>query len=316
MSTNDNPAVVVGVDEVGHRFSSVALRYAAAEARARRTGIVVVHGAAEDATSRARRGTTPSAERLAHGEQVVAAAARVLRRLVGGDVPLTLRSTPDTGVESLLAASETAGLVVVQRQAGSTLNRLLAGSTASTVAAQARCPVVVVHADDHPVEPGGVVVGVDQRGHSGAAVLQAVAEASWREVSLTAVQAWEAPLDSPPHLTYVPADASERRAARDAAERSLAESLAGLQARYPDVEIHRKLVHGDAVAALLDASTDAQLLVVGRHTSPHLASFGLGQVARLLIGRASCPVMVVAPNARDQHAWETLLEPRPIGTTY
>jgi nucleotide-binding universal stress UspA family protein len=198
-----------------------------------------------------------------------------------------------------LDAAGDAALVVVQRQAGSTLHRLVAGSTASTVAAQAPCPVVVVHAGDQPFEPGGIVVGVDRRGSSGQAVQLAAMEASWRGVPLTAVQAWEAGLET---------SASEGG--------SLAEAVADLQGRYPQVVLRQQLIHGDPVKALIESSRQALLIVVGRRASSHLATLGLGHVARALIGRAHCPVMVALPDPRPYDRRAALAQPVSPWTGY
>ena len=73
----------------------------------------------------------------------------------------------------------------------------------------------------------------------------------------------------------------------------LAESVAGLGDRYPDLVVHQQLVQSQPAQALLDAAKGARLLVVG--------SRGLGGVARMLLGSVShtlvlhppCPVLVM-----------------------
>jgi nucleotide-binding universal stress UspA family protein len=217
--------------------------------------------------------------------------------MTAGQVPITVDTPLLTGEQALVTASTAACLVVVQRQSGTTLGRLVAGSTASTVAAHAACPVVVVHAEDRVEVMSAVVVGVDDHGHGRQALAAAADEAASRRLPLIAVQAWLAAVDRPPYAGYVPAaDDPAVRTVRDNAERSLAEGVAGLRQDYPDLEIRQQLLHGDPVDCLLSAAGDAALLVVARHSSPHLATFGLGHVARTLINRAPCPVMVTAPS--------------------
>ena len=233
---------------------------------------------------------------MQHGRDMLDAAAAVLQSMTNGDVPVDVVNSRSSGVDALLAASSSAAMVVVRRQARAALSRVVVGSTTSVVAAQADCPVVVVRSDvPEPAATAAVTVGVDSRGHSEGAVRAAAAEARWRSVPLVAVQAWETPLDSPPYTGYVPPDHLDREIAQRNAARSLSEALAGVGERYPGVTVRHRLLHGDPVDCLIHASHDAGLVVVGRHAGPHLASAGLGHVARSLIAAAACPVMVTPP---------------------
>jgi nucleotide-binding universal stress UspA family protein len=293
----NNPPVVVGVDHITRPISTAALQFAANEALARGTGIRVVHGCVVDLDLSSPDGAPRPQDRACRREQPADAAAETLRQLTEREVPITVDTPLLTGEEALVRASASACLVVVQRQSGNAFGRLVAGSTASTVAAQAACPVVVVHSDDRVVQEGAVVVGVDDRGHGQQALATAAIEAGWRRLPLVAVQSWVAAVDRPPYVGYVPTDDDPIvRTARHNAERSLAEAVAGLQEMHPDVEIHHRLLHGEPVECLLAASRNAILLVVARHSSPRLATLGLGHVARALISQAHCPVMVTAPS--------------------
>jgi hypothetical protein len=97
-----------------------------------------------------------------------------------------------TGIEALLGAAYEADLVVIQRRDVTRLARAYTGSTSSTVAAQADCPVVVIRADQS--EDGsrrGVVVGVGTDGSSAGAIRFAFEEAAARQVPLIPVHVWE-----------------------------------------------------------------------------------------------------------------------------
>src|SRR6478672_5887509 len=205
MEKVDNPPVVVGVDHIGRPPSAAALRCAADEARTRGTGISVVHGCAADLDLSAPDGMPSPQDRVCRGEEAASAAAETLRRMTAGQVPITVDTPLLTGEQALVTASTAACLVVVQRQSGTTLGRLVAGSTASTVAAHAVCPVIVVHSEDRVEAMSAVVVGVDDHGHGQQALAAAADEAASRRLPLIAVQAWMAAVDRPPYVGYVPA---------------------------------------------------------------------------------------------------------------
>lgn len=202
-------------------------------------------------------------------------------------------AVPEPGLAALVAASTTAGLLVLQRRRLGPLARLRAGSTTAAVAARAACPVLVVHADDpRPDTPGtrsGVVVGVDDRGHAASALAAAFEEASFRGTCLTAVMVW-----APIGATFVPPDDSELAATRTTYAVRLAEQLAGHRDRYPDVVVHPVVLPGDADLVLSELSRGHELLVVARHADAHGTRHSLGSVTRRILEEAHCPVLVTA----------------------
>ncbi len=84
--------------------------------------------------------------------------------------------------------------------------------------------------------------------------------------------------------------------ARASAEAVLAESLAGWAERYPDVKVHRIVVADRSVRSLLDASADAQLVVVGCRGRGGFASMVLGSTSNGLLHSVEVPMIVVRPN--------------------
>jgi nucleotide-binding universal stress UspA family protein len=198
----------------------------------------------------------------------------------------------------LVEVSQGASLVVVGARGHGGFAGLLLGSVAAQVAGHAHCPVLVVHrpAEGQPAAALPVVVGVDGSELSELAVEFAFAAASMRGVSLTAVQAWtDPPRSGPSPFKPAPYDAEEARAAAD---RGLAESLAGYQERYPDVAVFRELVHSDDPArVLLSVAAAAGLLVVGCRGRGDFSGALLGSVSRKLIQHAHCPVAVARPAA-------------------
>lgn len=205
----------------------------------------------------------------------------------------------DSGVDALLDASQTAGLLVLQRRRLGPLARFRAGSTTSAVAARAACPVLVVHTDDPlpsaPRDHVGVVVGVDDRGHAAVAIAAAFDEASFRGVCLTAVVVW-----TPLGPTFVPPDELELEAGRATYGAQLSEQLAGYRDRYPDVVVHQLVLAGEPEPVLADVSRGHELLVVARHTEGHGVRRNLGPVTRRILEEARCPVLVTASDRPER----------------
>ena len=202
----------------------------------------------------------------------------------------------DSAVDALLDEAATAGLVVLQRRRLGPLARLRVGSTTALVAANADCPVLIVHADDPDPGPSGdqvgVLVGVDQRGHGGRAIAEAFEEASWRGVGLTALMVWE-----PIGPTLVPPDDGELETGRAGYGVQLAEQLAGYRDRYPDVAVRELVLAGQPEPVLADLSRRHELVVVARHAEGHSGRRNLGPVTRRIIEEAHCPVLVT-PTSR------------------
>lgn len=272
--------VVVGIE--GTSSSHDALTWAAAAAAARNDTLEIVHATGVPNIELYDDALEQSAQTLLQGERERALAA-------APDLTVTATLTRDTPGRALTEASEQADLVVIGTHPYSLLERVFSGSLAYQVAAGAHCPVLIV-----PQETGeggtGVVVGADGSPDSVAAVALAATEADRLGQELTVVHAWRSP------DLFLAGDTG--RGYRDERVEEgegvvLAESVAGLGDRYPDLVVHQQLVQSQPAQALLDAAKGARLLVVG--------SRGLGGVARMLLGSVShtlvlhppCPVLVM-----------------------
>jgi nucleotide-binding universal stress UspA family protein len=66
---------------------------------------------------------------------------------------------------------------------------------------------------------------------------------------------------------------------------------------YPDVDVERKSVHGTAHQTLIEASGEADLVVVGSQRRQGIPGLQLGRVCHAVLHHAACPVAVV-PEAR------------------
>jgi nucleotide-binding universal stress UspA family protein len=177
--------------------------------------------------------------------------------------------------------------VVGRRGLNSVLATLL-GSVSQSLVAHAPVPVVVVPETWLPTDaPGPVVVGVAR------AVLAPIAlafmEAEMRGAPLLAIRGWTLP--SP----YIVAS-REATASLDAAEDAELEALlADHRTLHPSVPVTTRVTSSAPEEALLDAATEAALIVLGRHRRHHRYGLPLGTVPHRVLHRAAAPVAVV-PN--------------------
>lgn len=280
--------VVAAVD--GSAPSLDAARWAAEAAALRHTPLLLVNSLVLPTVYGSQMAVSPSVhsvlERDAH--ELLGRAAEAARAAHPG---LEVDTSVVTGpvVPTLLNLSKDARLLVVGSRGLGAFSRGLLGSVSGSVARHAHCPVTVVHerGADHPdPDTRPVLVGVDGTGNSEAALAFAFEEASRRRVDLVAVHAWNDSSDMiVPWLDWTAMAPSE--------EAVLAESLAGWQEQYPDVQVRRVVVQDRPVRNLAERSGDAQLLVVGSHGRGGFAGMLLGSTSQALLHSATCPVTVV-----------------------
>jgi nucleotide-binding universal stress UspA family protein len=149
---------------------------------------------------------------------------------------------------------------------------------------------------------GIIVVGVDGSDSSRAALEWALAEAKLRGSTLRAVHAWmipalgtgEAPWAMMPPDSYVDFSADEiEKATHEALDRELAEV-----GPDPGLAVERFVSEGPAADVIVDASADAELVVVGTRGRGAIKTLLLGSTSQHVIQHSKCPVVVVsAPDA-------------------
>jgi nucleotide-binding universal stress UspA family protein len=142
-----------------------------------------------------------------------------------------------------------------------------------------------------------VVVGVDGSPASVAAVAWAARYASASGARVRALLAWHYPgaVGGPP---IEKAPASVRNQTEKQEQATLDEAVAkAIPGRAPAVET--SLGYGHPAQVLIDASREADLLVVGRHGHRPFAGMLIGSVSLHCVTEAFCPVVVV--RATDQH---------------
>jgi len=286
--------IVVGVD--GSEASLRAVDWAADEATLRGLPLRLVYASLWE-----RYEGTSIAEDLAkpdeqvRAEDVVDNAARRARRRQP-ELDVSVEVLAEEPEYALVRESRSASMLVTGTRGRSGLAEALLGSVSLIVAGHAQCPMVVVRGNhDNQARTGThgrVVVGVGEKPAGSAAVRFAFDEARRRGVQVEAVRAWRWPaVESTDHplMSGEPARLHEQQAV---------EALdAALQDVPPDVEARRRTVEGHARPVLVDASRDADLLVVGaRRRSGHYG-LQLGRVAHGVLHHSTCPVVIVPERA-------------------
>jgi nucleotide-binding universal stress UspA family protein len=268
--------VVVGYDDRDH--SRQPLLWAAAEAVRLDVPLLVVHAANYP-------GMRPGPGLLEPEPGALDADHEVTARGVAEALEAfpALRAAGTTEVTSpadaLTAASVDAELLVIGTRGYGRVVGALLGSVAFAVPARAACPVIVVmgEADDRPVPPEHrIVVGTDGSPGAAAAVSFAAERAAAVGAGLEVV-------------TCTGEDTSDR----EAAEATVRSAAAWLRDATPDVAVTVRVEAGPADRVLVDASADADLVVVGTRGRSTFTGLLLGSVSRAVISGAACPVGVV-----------------------
>lgn len=287
-------AVVCGVD--GSTCSNAALLAAAGLAGREHRALALVHAFEPSRVVDADRWRRQPGNDLALNTLSRQEADTVLR-----DATLVVRGrAPDVEVvptlregdarEALLAAAEDASVVVVGCRGRGGFARLTLGSVSSWLSQHAPCPTLVVRPrqESDPLAP--VVVGTDATGTSVAALEFAFTQASFEGRPLVVVHCFDEHFQGGYGLTSIPDEDLEGLPDERLA---IAEAIAGLREKYPDVEARIELGRGPAGPYLVRASERAALLVVGSKQLSSLAALVLGAVSRTAVEHAACSVAVV-----------------------
>ncbi len=141
---------------------------------------------------------------------------------------------------------------------------------------------------------GGVLVGLDSSASAAQALILGLAEARLRGAVLNVLRAWSirtAPRPADVPVQVMPSMEQFEQAVREDTQRIISETIGAPETA---VEIH--VVHSPAPQALLTASRDADLLVVGHRGRGGFAGLLLGSVAEQCVRHAACPVLVARPS--------------------
>jgi nucleotide-binding universal stress UspA family protein len=255
--------VVAGID--GSPAAEAAIRWAAAEAASRGTGLRLVHAFVWSEFPGVPLGPSSEAPGLrAAADQTVQESVKFAQKLEPG-VPVA--GVREDGFPSpvLIRASMKADLVVIgSRGLGGTLGALI-GSTGLDLAAHARCPVVVVRPDPDGSSASSAALdfGLDYARRHGSQVRVVTAQ--------------------PFHTDH------ERVTKLD-----LKSTVLGRPGGQ-DAELIQ--IDGNPAEQLLRLSANAQLIVLGSRGRGGFTGMLLGSVSQNVLHHAVCPVAVIPPAA-------------------
>lgn len=136
--------------------------------------------------------------------------------------------------------------------------------------------------------PHDILVGVDGSPSSLAALEWAACQAERTGSAIHAVTTWEWPKS----YGYPIPVSSDFDPAGEAAK-ILEEAVGATRGAHPGVSIRTSVIEGATARILIDASRDAELLVVGCRGHGELAGMLLGSVSEQCVTHAHCPVLVV-----------------------
>lgn len=322
--SSKNEQLVVGFDDSTQ--SELAVKWAVMVAKRRHAPITVVHatGVERPSVELARLGL--SDVYLHRAQEIADRGAERARELGANEVQATGVHGGAAGV--LVNLSREAALVVVGHRGRGKLHDRFVGSSALAVATHSACPVAVIRDSVRPLPSMDwpIIVGVD----GSVSGRHALDEAAWlandTESFLRVVTAWTKPdnslwsglfnnLDkdvapSAPEPAGIPqkglmglpwgegkseADVYDTVCAdlRARAEEVAASAVKRVHERYPDLKVEPIVVEEDAPKAILEAASDASIIVVGARGSGDLRSVLLGSVSRKIMRGAECAVYII-----------------------
>ncbi|MET0448457.1 MAG: universal stress protein [Aeromicrobium sp.] len=204
---------------------------------------------------------------------------------------LVAETSPALDAEYLIANGAPANVLGHEAQQAAVLilgsddvpwfERLLGGEVSGYLARTAPCPVVVVPERNVPgtgTGAGGVVVTIDGDTSAAGPLRYGFEQADARHELL--------------HVLHAAPEATLREDFQNHLA-NVAEVIAGWQELYPDVTVLRSTTEGATVEECIDATSEASLVVIGRHHG-HSTPFARARpIAMTVLRKAQCPVAVV-----------------------
>ncbi|MES5824829.1 universal stress protein [Streptomyces sp. RG80] len=211
------------------------------------------------------------------------------------DLPVETLAREGGATKALLRESEGALLTVVGSRGLGGVTGLLLGSVSLHVAAHTRTPLLVVRGDHRCDDGREVLLGLAGDSDADTAA-HAFQEAERLGAPLRVLHSWAHRHASPELPSLLPATSpGQREEARvDAAEEAVPRfSTAELEERYPAVAVEARTVRTSPAHALVEATRQAGLVVIGVHHHGGRLHPRLGPVAHTLLHRSHCPVLLV-----------------------
>ena len=133
-----------------------------------------------------------------------------------------------------------------------------------------------------------IVVGIDGSASSSATLEWAANQAKLTGSNLEVLNAWEWPASSG-WTVAVPSGFDPKSEATNEVERV----VKGVRDEFPGVAIHTHVVEGHPAPTLVEASHEADLLVVGSKGQSEFTGMLLGSVSDYVAHHARCPVVIL-----------------------
>jgi nucleotide-binding universal stress UspA family protein len=138
----------------------------------------------------------------------------------------------------------------------------------------------------------GILVGLDGSSAAHHALEWAVKHAALEHAPLTVLAVHEVARSAwTGNPIIYPQDRAEEDKARQAAQEAVDSTISQLGAQPSSVTV--RAVSGQAAQALIDASGEADLVVVGLRGTGGFADLLMGSVSSKVVHHAACPVVVV-----------------------
>jgi len=288
--------IVVGVDSSDS--SMRALSWAVEQAEVEHRALTLVHAVGAVTPAYTDLATVyPEEARIAlhdDGRKVLSVARSAIERIAPDlEVHEVFRLEDPRSV--LLEMSRHAAMVVLGSRGRGKIRSLLLGSVGVALVKHAQCPVVVHRPANPGVVRNGIVVGADGSEESLAVLEFAYREASLRDLPLTVVHCFSdlmSGISAPVAVGPVPVDLESERLL-------LAESMAGMTEKFPEVNVRTSLARGLPQEVLVGLGERMNLIVVGAHQASRVSRMLFGSVSVAVVEHASCPVAVVPTVSTD-----------------
>ncbi|WP_149181940.1 universal stress protein [Streptomyces sp. TRM49041] len=285
--------VIAGVD--GSVQARAAVLWAAAEADRRRQPLRIVYASGTD--NRVLYSSAEAAEKVrdAGHDLLTETGDLVAERFP--ELTVAKQFSGREAVAALREAAGTDGTIVVGHRGVGGFAELLLGSVGLGVAAHAKVPVVVVRGEPEERPGTGVVIAAVRDEHDHGWVRHAAHEAELRKAALRLLTVWN-PL-SHVGTARTLLDDIDGIARQHVHEMSVLAD--GLRAEFPELTVTTEVEGGRSTAELLvQATHEADLVVVGAHRPPLGIGRAIGHVTHALLHHAHCPVEIVPRTGSDE----------------
>ena len=204
---------------------------------------------------------------------------------------VSLRTERHNGrmVPTLVECARNSSMLVVGSKGHGLVAEMLRGSVSQSAARHSVTPVVVVRAAENPAS-GRIVVGSDGSEPSARALELACDMAKLTGDKVIVLRAWRPAEPAADRHGSVPPPSAD---SIEAAAAAVGRTVDTLRGAHPDVSIESEVSYGAAERALIDASADASLVVVGSRGHSAVDELLMGSVSKAVLHRAHCPVAVV-----------------------